>query len=383
MVLDDKTKGSFTFMSKKQYKYLYSKMLDKDLIRRAYKKMRKGKAKRKTIIKIDNNLDYYIDFMYDMLLNTIPGAEHPERGFQPREHKPIVITEHGKERLIYKPDIIEQWVHHIIMQILAPILLNRFHHNSFGSIPKKGLHKGAKAVLKYRYKCKYAFKLDVRHFFANVNLEILKQKLEEFIEDEWFIYIIMTSFKWFKKGFPLGYYLSQWLSNLYLNEIDYLISSWGFNHVRYVDDIVIFGNNKRKIRKCFEEIKKSLGKMRLTVKDNYHLYHLPKDHISFLGFVFTEDQIRLRKKIAKHILEVTKRIKKAISEYRPIWIKDARRLLSYLGWIKHSDGYAFYLRNIKPYIQIQQLKKIVSKYERRRRNDEMGNGDFRSQPAYA
>ena len=37
----------------KQYKYLYRRMLDENIIRKAYKKLRKGKTKRKEIQQID------------------------------------------------------------------------------------------------------------------------------------------------------------------------------------------------------------------------------------------------------------------------------------------------------------------------------------------
>ena len=36
----------------KQYKYLYRRMLDENIIRKAYKKLRKGKTKRKEIQQI-------------------------------------------------------------------------------------------------------------------------------------------------------------------------------------------------------------------------------------------------------------------------------------------------------------------------------------------
>lgn len=39
--------------SAKQYKYLYRRMLDENVIRKAYKKLRKGKTKRKEIKIID------------------------------------------------------------------------------------------------------------------------------------------------------------------------------------------------------------------------------------------------------------------------------------------------------------------------------------------
>ena len=47
LLLEQKQEGH------KEYKYLYHKMLDKDIIFRAYKKLRKGKTKRKEIEYID------------------------------------------------------------------------------------------------------------------------------------------------------------------------------------------------------------------------------------------------------------------------------------------------------------------------------------------
>ena len=35
-----------------------------------------------------------------------------------------------------------------------------------------------------------------------------------------------------------------------------------------------------------------------------------------------------------------------------------------MGWITHSDTYEFYLRNIKTYVRISTLKRIVSKRDR-------------------
>lgn len=181
---------------------------------------------------------------------------------------------------------------------------------------------------------------------------------------------------------PLGFYLSQWLSNVYLDDLDWFIESCNLKHVRYVDDIVLFGNNKRKIRKCFEGIKQLLGKDRLVVKNNYNLYR-SYEPLSFLGFIFTKTQLRLRKNIARNILKVAKHINKAKENHRSIWVKDARTLLSYMGWIKHSDSYIFYLLNVKPLVIIKKLKRIVSHIERRIQNDKVDNGSIRPLTAFA
>ena len=353
---------------KKKYKYLFKKMLDKELIRQAFIKMRKGKSKRKKIQIINANLDYYIDKMYESLKNSIPDGDNPELAFIPPIHKPIKIHEHGKDRLIYVPDIWEQWVHHIIMQVLAPICMKKFHYDSYGSIPNKGLHKGAKQFVKYKKKYKYAYKCDIRHFYANIRKDVLRKQLESFIDDDWFIELIMTCFTHHKKGLPLGFYLSQWLANVVLNDLDWMIEGSGLDHIRYVDDIVIFSNNKTKLYAVVKEIKQYLGReLRLSLKDGGKLINLDKEDISFLGFVFRGTTIRLRGKIKRNIIKIVHRIRKALDNKCPIWIKDARRILSALGWIEHSNSYAFYSVHIQPFIIVKKIKDIVSKNDKKER----------------
>ena len=87
----------------KQYKYLYQKMLNESVIRLAYKKLRKGKTRRKEIIYIDAHLDEEVKAMHDMILNTKPPdvpVEHPELAYRPNKRTPKIIYEHSKQRKI-------------------------------------------------------------------------------------------------------------------------------------------------------------------------------------------------------------------------------------------------------------------------------------------
>lgn len=84
----------------KEYKYLYQQMLKDDVIRKAYKKLRKGKTKRKEIQYIDAHLDDEVQKMYDMILNTKPegvDVPHPELAYKPKKRTPKIIFEHGKK----------------------------------------------------------------------------------------------------------------------------------------------------------------------------------------------------------------------------------------------------------------------------------------------
>lgn len=95
----------------KQYKYLYRRMLDENIIRKAYKKLRKGKTKRIEIQKIDADLDNEVAAMRRMIENTKPPdvpVEHPELAYKPKKRKPKIIREKGKTRKIFMPEIHEQ-----------------------------------------------------------------------------------------------------------------------------------------------------------------------------------------------------------------------------------------------------------------------------------
>ena len=45
--------------------------------------------------------------------------------------------------------------------------------------------------------------------------------------------------------------------------------------------------------------------------------------------------------------------------------KDAASILSRMGYIRHTDTYGYYLRNIKPVIKIKVMKQLVSKHARK------------------
>lgn len=105
----------------RRYKYLWAKCQDRDVILAAWRKLRKGKTKRREVQIIEADFDHYVDLMIETLKETRPGGD-PEKQFTPSIKTGRVIYEHGKERRIYCPSIWEQWVHHIVVQVLSPII---------------------------------------------------------------------------------------------------------------------------------------------------------------------------------------------------------------------------------------------------------------------
>lgn len=365
----------------KEHKYLYQKMLNEVNIRKAYKKLRKGKTKRKEIRYIDEHLDEEVFKMKMMIANTRPGeVECPDLAFKPIIHKPRFIREGGKDRRIYMPEIHEQWLHHIIILVLEPIVLGTAHPNSCGSYPRRGPHYGKRRIEKWirsKRGISYYMKIDIRHFYDNISYKILFRELRNRIKDEWMLYVIQKCLGQFKKGLPLGFYISQWLSNFILEPVDKMIAKISNKNMRYMDDIVVFDSSVFTLRTLLNKISRMLGyRFYLRVKGNYQVIKFDDRRgcgrpLDFMGFVFFRNKTIMRKSIMLKATSLAKKIRKILDCGYRIYRKWISGLLSYNGWFKHTDSYNCYLRHIKPYVRIGHLKQIISSMDRKEQYDRM------------
>lgn len=376
----------------KEYKYLYQKMLEEETIRKAYKKLRKGKTKRKEIQAIDADLDNEVARMREMIVNTKPPdveVPHPELAYKPKKRTPKIIYEHGKYRKIYMPEIHEQWLHHIIVLVLEPIITATAYKFSCGSFPKRGAHYAKKQVerwIREDPKGTRCFgKIDIRHFYDNIRLDILMRELRIRIKDEWFLYIIERCLFGFKKGIPLGFYISQWLANYLLEPLDKLITEeLGLDKtVRYMDDITMFASAKKILQRAIVAIMQMLGRrFRLKLKRNYQvckLYYQKGKRVigralDFMGFLFYREKTLIRKSIMLSATRLAKKMNQSKEHYRGFYHRHIEAMLSYMGWFSCSDTYQCYEQRIKPFVNIGRLKKIISKIKRRQNHERMDKG---------
>lgn len=180
-----------------------------------------------------------------------------------------------------------------------------------------------------------------------------------------------------RTGIPLGFYTSQWLSQFYLEGLDHFIKEQlhATFYWRYVDDMVIFGRNKRTLHKTREVIEQYLqAQLHLQMKDNWQVFrfdYIGKDgnhhgrDLDFLGYRFYSDRVVLRRTIMLKCTRKAARLykKKSYTAY------DARQMLSYLGRIDHSDTYNMYREWVKPLVNIKKCKRKVSAYDKARRGN--------------
>ena len=232
-----------------------------------------------------------------------------EETYQPPEHKKMLINEYscGKVREIIKPEFqYEQVVHHCIIKQLQPIVLHGLYEHALGSIPNRGCHSGKKQVEKwikgYKGKKFYILKADVRHCFDTEDIHVIEEKLKHVIKDEKFVRLCCTVMeheatlkppefddRWIKdeqwqdaeflSGLPLGFVTSQWFTQLNFKTFDHkVIEDWkelgGVDHyIRYADDIVATGRNKKKLHRLEETMEAYLkNEMHQKIKCNWQVF---------------------------------------------------------------------------------------------------------------
>lgn len=294
------------------------------------------------------------------------------------EHVPVYIYDGitRKERSIIVPTMEELLVQHCIVSALKPMFSKGMYEHTYASLPGRGAHKGKQVIEKWIHtdpkNCKYILKMDIRHFFDSIPHDLLKAKLRKTVHDEKMLDLLFRIIDVTEIGIPLGFYTSQWLSNWYLQGLDHYIKErlHAVHYMRYMDDMVIFGSNKQVLHQMKQAISDYLKtELGLELKANWQVFrfsYIDREgnergrDLDFMGFRFYRTRTILRKTI---MYKAARKARK-ISKKDKATILDARQMLSYLGWIDCTDTYNMYRKWIKPYINFQQLKRKVSRYDK-------------------
>ena len=330
-----------------------------DNVKQAIIKSSLGKRDQSRVKRIIHNTDFYAKKIQMLLINKtyIPA---------PYTIKTVQDGSSGKIRTIYKPRYYpDQVIHWALILQLKPIIMKGMYEYNCGSIPGRGTSYGQKILRKWLDKdykgTKYCLKMDISKFYPSIDNEILKQMLRRKIKDEDCLYLIDSIID-SNAGLPIGNYTSQWFSNFFLQGLDhYIKEKLGVKYyVRYVDDLILLGGNKKKLHATRKAISEYLNNIGLRLKDDWQVFKVNNRAIDFLGFRFFRKKTILRKRNALRIRRRMQKIKK--KGY--LNHQDACTVISYWGWIKRSNSYNFYHKYVKPIANVGKAKKVVSKHDR-------------------
>ncbi len=311
---------------------LFEKIYHKQNILTAHKNARKGKLHYRDVKFVDSNLTSCIDEIHNTLKN---------KTFRTSDYKIASRIERGKIRKLYKlPYFKDRIIHHAILQVIEPIIMPLFIKDTYQAIKGRGVHQAKNrmhAFLKDKKNTKYCLKVDIKKYYPSVNTEILKKLIRKKIQCRdtlWILDDIIDS----TQGIPIGNYTSQLFGNFYLAYFDHFVKEeLGVKYyIRYADDMVFFSDDKSYLHTIKKEIEAYLqDELALTLKENWQVFPTRTRGVDFLGFRFFGTHTLLRKSIAKNAKSSIKQMKKKPSK------KSLNAVMSYYGWLKHSDSYNF------------------------------------------
>lgn len=328
---------------------LYQKIISVENLREADEKARKGKIKTYGVKVHDKNREVNIQSLHEALLT---------KTFKTSAYDIFTIYE-PKERLIYRlPYYPDRIVHHAIMNILEPIWVRTFTHNTFSCVKGRGIEGCARYVdrifEKYKGKPMYCLKIDIKKYYPSIDHDVMKRIVRRKIKDKdllWLLDEIIDS----AEGLPIGNYLSQYLANLYLCYFMHRVNeNLKLDAAEYADDITFFASTKEELREAFKEIKRMVEEeLNLKIKGNYQIFPIAENRydksgraLDYVGYKFYRKQKLIRKSIKKNFCKTVSRLNRRQKQLDAKAYKQA--VAPWLGWAKHSDSKHLLKSIIKP-----------------------------------
>ena len=341
----------------KTHKSLYAKLCSYDNLISAYKKARRGKSKKLAVIEFDKNTKENLEALQKELI---------EMTYTPLPLKRFIVRD-PKTRTIHASAFRDRIVHHMLVNVLEPILEKIFIFDSYASRKGKGIHSAIKRFDQFKRKVSrsgrlirtselfdrsnevegYVLKADIAHYFDTVDHEVLINLIKKKVNDGKIIWLnrkILHNFNAATagKGMPLGNFTSQFFANVYLNALDYFVKHElkAKYYIRYVDDFVILHRGRKRLEYFQRKITEFLKDIKLNLhKDKSSIIPLQKG-ITFLGYRIFYHHKLLRKRNRTYFL---KKFEKYLQSYSEDTINEVQFIAQLRGWFGYAQWADTYL----------------------------------------
>ncbi len=267
---------------------LFSKICAYSNLELAYKKARKHKTLKSSVISFENNLKENLqELRIELLLHA----------YRPKPLQTFILCD-PKTRKISKSDFRDRVVHHTLCNIIEPSFEKSFIYDSYANRIGKGTLKAIERFDYFKRKAThnfsrkaYVLKADIRHYFEEVDHKVLLGILKRTIKDTKIMALIKIILKNYNsgasgKGMPLGNLTSQFFANVYLNELDQFVKHKlkAKNYIRYVDDFVLLHHSWRQLISWKKEINSFLSEQLSLKLHPYKCKIIPLTRgVNFLG----------------------------------------------------------------------------------------------------
>ena len=291
----------------KRYKNLFEKIVALDNMFLAAENAMRGKRGKLPAAKCFSTLEKTVVNLRNELAND---------EWRPGEYNYFMIDQ-PKEREIAAAPFRDRIVHHAMVHVLEPIFEPRFIADTYACRNGKGTHACLARAHQFTKKYKYCLKCDIRQYFPSIDHELLVGQIERAVADKRVMRLVdlildshTKSYKqeWPKDGglfevserhcgLPIGNLTSQFFANIYLHPLDLFIKHdlRVKGYLRYVDDFLLFGDDKKLLKEQGNQVREFVKTLRLTIHPNKFRMMATENGVDMVGFVLYPDgRVRVR-----------------------------------------------------------------------------------------
>lgn len=339
----------------RRYGNLWPLIVTYDNLYDAERKARKQKGTRHCVQQFEEDLEGNLRRIQQMLIDgTFTTSSYTTRKiYEPKERLIFILP--------FDPDRIVQ---HAVMNVVEPIWDKMFFEHSYACRPGKGIHLGVQTTMKFIRRNTYCLKCDVSKFYPSIRHDLAMDMVEHKIKDQKVLDIFWDVINSIEgdKNVPIGNYMSQWLGNLYLTNMDHRIKEELKirDYIRYCDDFILFHDDHRYLFECAQYLSDYLCDELDMGFSKCELFNV-KQGVDFLGYrMFPNRYILLRKNTSKRMKKKVKLLYYLI-HHDKIPVEIARSsVASMMGWLKWANTH-----NLQVAMEIHKLKVEVDEYIRR------------------
>ena len=325
---------------------LYEQLCCWENLREAHRKAARGKRGKQPAAAFEYNLA-------DNLLQL--QQELREKRYRPGAYHSFYIHE-PKRRLISAAPFRDRVVHHALCNVMEPRFERSFVFDSYANRVGKGTHAALDRAQAFARRFHYVLQCDVVQFFPSIDHATLKDVLARKITDvdvRWLIDQILTSgvgvlseeykMVYFPgddlfaihrdRGLPIGNLTSQFWANCLMNPFDHFVKRElrCKAYIRYVDDFLLFADDKPTLWRWKQAVEARLQQFRLTIHPGAHPRPVTEG-IPFLGFVVYPTHRRLKR---RNVVAYRRRLRQVLRAYRAGQIPRETVEASVQGWLNH------------------------------------------------
>lgn len=315
---------------------LWEQFISPENFRCAAKNALRNKRKTPAIIKFIRNSDNMLEKLRSDIISG---------NFRTGHYAIKTIYEPKMRQIYILPFYPDRIVHHALMNIIAPIWDKMFIHDSYACRVGRGIHSASRRIMEFIRKNRYFLQCDIHKFYPSINhdcmFRILCKSLHAGTSSSPLLdifYNIIYSIPG-GKNMPIGNLTSQWMGNLYLNELDRFIKDelHARYYVRYCDDFVLFDNDKTRLNTWRDLIRQYIDE-HLHLSFSYAEIAPVKNGIDFCGYRHFPHTILIRRSTLRRFRSRIKRLQKIPPNVRDTDAHIRGQIASMNGWLKHCHS---------------------------------------------